>query len=196
MNQLAIIRKHLKGIDMAFDGVKTTETKKRAGGMIREAFHRYEGFCLPALEVGGTVTVDPVPAVTLVADVYPGTLGGEVGGLGVGVAAEVGRPVEAVETASVWVCAVEEVTGTFAPSTLVGPEGVDVLPDKMIGGWPELAEVEIIGLAPNRRSLKGWLVADRRTVSVERGLRSWKAGDVVKTRLVRAGQFPLFRIMV
>ncbi len=75
-------------------------------------------------------------------------------------------------------------TGTFYPETVT----------EEIGGWPMKAIIQIVGLAPNRRLLKARL-GDERMVSVERGMRPWRPGEKVISKLVRAGSSPLYRIM-
>lgn len=78
-------------------------------------------------------------------------------------------------------------SGTFYPET------VSSVPEpKWIGGWPEYAFIEVVGLFPNRRSLKG-TIGDGRTVHVERRM-DWRPGRI-KGRLVRAGASALYRTM-
>ena len=79
-------------------------------------------------------------------------------------------------------------TGTFYTETFQTESPVEI-----IGGWPDKSEVKLIGLAPNRRMLRGTL-GDGRLVSIERK-QPWTAGAVVQTKLIRAGASPLYRIM-
>jgi len=184
MNPLPTIKKHIRALDAAFDKIKSPETKKQAGGLIREAFIRYEGFCLPSLTVTEAPTIAPQSSETLGGvTVFPAVPESSVDGL---LAAMQGDGVVASDEEPAVEGDLPGATGPFYPETVVAPA-------EQIGGWPCTAEVEIIGLAPNRRSLKAKLVQDGRPVSMERSLQNWKAADRVAGKLVRAGQYPMYR---
>jgi hypothetical protein len=79
---------------------------------------------------------------------------------------------------------------TFYHETAV--VGSEPVPVELIGGWPVRSQIDLTGLAPNRRMLKGRL-EDGRVVSVER-----RVGAVgrVTGRLMMAGVSPLYRVVV
>lgn len=190
---------HLKGLERSFEGIKTAETRKRAGGMIREAFIRYEGFELPCMQ--GEVPLGvPAPSVIL------GVPEAVEGGVSVGecqVSFSEGRPAEAARMVEIYKGnpVLEPITDSDweVRDNLEGvADGGDrpfiETPVAMIGGWPERAGVVISGLAPNRRHLRGTL-PDGRVVTVERTMaKEWKGGQTVTCRLIRAGAAPLFRV--
>jgi hypothetical protein len=83
-------------------------------------------------------------------------------------------------------------SGTFYHETAVVGSEPAPAPVEQIGGWPVRSVIDLTGLAPNRRMLKG-RIEDGRIVSVER-----KVGAVgrVTGRLMMAGVSPLYRVVV
>jgi hypothetical protein len=196
MNQLAIIKKHLKGISVAYAGIKTPETLKKAGGMVREELMRYEGFEMPSLAVSATLN-----GVSVLGGVEGGPEGGNApkaketgfpgittttqGGVTTVYPADYGEDKE-VEAQRI----IQDLTKEPATVTLAEP-----VPVETVGGWPVSPEVEVCGLAPNRRHIRAKL-GDGRVVTVERSMgRVWTNGERVKCRLIRAGGAPLFRFV-
>ena len=209
MNPLASINKSIRELEASWPKCKTEESRGKARDAIAAACNRM-GLGFFEMVVPDGVAGVPAPSVVMsVPDVFPGTLGEELPGGGVVVTPEVGRPVELKETGSVEVyngnpvlppVSDHEWEGSASHSVTVAeqvkhespvlaPHPVDI-----IGGWPERSQIEIYGLAPNRRHLRGKL-DDGRVVTVERTFgRVWTNGEKVACRLIRAGGAPLFRV--
>jgi hypothetical protein len=177
MNHLSIIEKHVKAIESSYLNIKTDGTREKA----RWAIHGLNGRLFAGNE--SVAIPEPVQASVPVEAVLTREEGKSDCGA-VSVAASL--PVVPEEPAIVGDL---EGSGTFYPETVTS------LPVEMIGGWPERGEMEIMGLAPNRRHLTASL-PDGRKVSVERTFgRLWKPGEKVQCRIVRAGAAPLFRVV-
>jgi hypothetical protein len=198
MNYLAQVKKHATLMEVAYGNIVTPETGSKAFEVIRDSLGRmgFNPSGIPVGSTGGVVTVvsgEPnsvttglcAPAVespaTVTEAAQDGLLMAMING---GVVVSETPKVEGDVGSTSGMFTVEAGHLVKDPS----PE-----PDK-VGGWPAEAEIEIVGLAPNRRSLKAKLL-DGRTVSLERTLTNWKAADKVKGKLVRAGAFPLYRMV-
>lgn len=206
MNPLASISKSLRELETSYGKIKTEETREKAQNAIADVMGR----------------IRPVGAVSVWSDTALSEASGG-GGATVTLGEDQKRPESvsvgsAFVSKETWedgtttvypagykpfvdegergpgVCEHEiegdlEGSGTFYPETVVA----SVPEPQWIGGWPEYAFIEVVGLFPNRRSLKG-TIGDGRTVHVERRM-DWKPGRI-KGRLVRAGSAPVYRTMV
>jgi hypothetical protein len=200
MNPLAAISKNLRELEKAWGQIKTPETMEKA----RDAWHAThrrvcpmrepEGPVVSAASVEGegvslTVTFGEKQDAPQSVSVGPE----RVYGSGVGESFKDG--VTTVFPADYKPITEEPAvegdlpgqTGTFYPETVTAEPEVN-----WIGGWPEYAQVKVVGLFPNRRSLKGSL-SDGRTVHVERKM-GWEPGEV-RCRLIYAGAAPRYRTM-
>lgn len=204
MNQLSTINKSIRQISEAYQKIKTEETRKKADIAIRGLVWMYtQG----AGESGASVGTETVggATVSIVAEMgVSGQESGKEGALGVqGSNAVVTSTSGGVTTVypKGYVFSKEEPkvegdvgdTGTFYTETVVTEPAVEAPKPEEVGGWPVRGEIEVIGLAPNRRMLRGRLV-DGRVVNMERTIRVWKAADRVVGKLVRAGSSPLYRV--
>lgn len=208
MNQLAVLNKHLRLAGEANAKITGVESRKKANEAIRGFAVEVGGFSLGELLEGAAQVTVQVPSVIL--GVPEPLAVCSVGGSTEIPTTEL-RPVEAAISASAEIYkgnpVLEPVTdhkfevGEPGPGVMevigdthVAEQDVVADPIPQVGGWPMTGEVSIMGLAPNRRSLRAKL-PDGRTVSVERNLSNWKVADSVKCRLIRAGQYPLYRIV-
>lgn len=189
MNPLNSIRKHLVGLEASYVGIKTDTTRAKAKDMILESCSRMGMGFLP-LVVGETVTALSQNEIQVTETVDSGTtvslsVDCSVGETGI-LSPVVGESApKAVET---------PVLPVVVGGAEVGSPPVVVTERvELVGGWPITGEIEVVGLAPNRRTLKGKL-GDGRTVSMERSLKPWKVGEVVRAKLIRAGTYPLYRV--
>lgn len=209
MNPLAAINKNLRELEKAWGKIKSPETLDKA----REAWHATHKRVCPVREPEGRVGVWTDTALSEASGGGGATvtLGGDQNApasVSVG-SGFVSREEWKDGVTTVYprdykpfvdegergpgVCEHEiegdlEGSGTFVVETVVP----SVPEPQWIGGWPEYAFIEVVGLFPNRRSLKG-TIGDGRTVHVERRM-DWKPGRI-KGRLVRAGAAPLYRCM-
>ncbi len=176
MNHIAIINKHVRALQATYSNIGSSETKQKARdavvGMLSSWWGSRETWG------AGVVAMQPIPVPVEVSVPTEAVSTPVVAESGCGANTEpVALPVIEGDLPGA--------TGTFYAETVVAPVA-------QIGGWPVAASMTVIGLAPNRRTVKGRL-EDGRVVSLERS-GSWKAGDVVGVRLIRAGTFPLFRV--
>ncbi len=205
MNQLAIIRKHLKGIDVALGAVKVPETRNRAYDMLMEAEGRWWGDRPRVVGVPAETVVIAIPeavaGVNQGGEALPAALRDEavLGGF-VAPWAVLTPPLETYKGNPVLEPITDHTWEVGEPGPGVMPEVVttetpaEIPPVNLIGGWPERAEIVISGLAPNRRHLRGTL-PDNRVVTVERTMaKEWKAGQKTTCRLIRAGAACLYRV--
>jgi len=171
MNQLAIIRKHVKVIEKVYGEIRSPETRGRAREMVVDMVSRM----LPG------ETRNEAPTVVLSSGGSQTPVDGDMG-------------CNAKEAAPEVI-----LTPVSDHEVEKGGEGLVVNAEprvEMIGGWPAVSPVTLYGLAPNRRTFIGRL-PDNRGVLVERGLgQNWKCGDGVKCRLIRAGSHPLYRTVM
>jgi len=209
MNHIAIVNKHLKGLESAFAAIGSTETLQKAREAVRQTNlklgiePRSEMSCLQAQSEG----VAAVPTITFVVGRSDsvGGVSAPISSQNVCTATETGSDSLSSAFLNDGVVAEEPsdpkiegdlpgCTGTFYYETVRTPESAAGDPEiELIGSWPASALITVIGLAPNRRSVKCRLPEpDGRIVSMERS-GTWKAGDEVKVKLVRAGTYPLFR---
>lgn len=207
MNHLAIVRKHLRGLESAYGQITGVDTKRKAREELSDAYFRIIG---PV--VGETATVDSATTITATID-------------GIATPAQLlpDMPVKAAETpeaaipaapilaytpaASLETPSVPEVvgdlpgqTGTFYPETAVADQSPVPVAVPSVDGWPVEAKLTVIGLSANRRHLKGRVWTEEggdsgRLVCMERNLGAWKVGDAVKAKLIRAGANPLYRMV-
>jgi len=224
MNQLAIIAKHIRGIDEAYHRIKTRETQKKANDMIVSGMTwwpflmglggvpdsspnlPYKDKSPVVGESGASVGTETVGGASVVLGVEKAVEGQGMGKDEVlrafendGVVTSTSGGVTTVYPKG-YVFSKEEAkvegdvgdTGTFYTETVVAGPAVEA-PKEKVGGWPVSGEIEVIGLAPNRRMLRGRL-GDGRVVNMERTIRVWKAADKVVGKLVRAGASPLYRV--
>jgi len=184
MNQLAVLNKHLRFAREAYDKIKGVESRKKADAAIRE-------FC----GVGGDIV--GVPAETVVISI-PEAVGGGIS-LGGGEASP--SETVAVEAAVSAPVAVEMYRGNPVCEPVsdyeVKQENVtiaqpEIPPVEMRDGFPVKAKVIVGSRCINPKLLAGKL-EDGRAVSLERGFRQWKVGDVAECELARAGGAPLYR---
>ena len=185
MNYDAMVKKNLAALEAAFAEMKPV-TKERCGAMVRDAVARMMPVPAP-LPV--TIPADPL-ARAMVED---GIVKSPPVWNGVTTTSDgVSTFVKVIDEHPVEEPAIEGdlpgTTGTFYTETFQTESPVE-----FIGGWPDKSEVKLIGLAPNRRMLRGTL-GDGRLVSIERK-QPWTAGAVVQTKLIRAGASPLYRMM-
>lgn len=192
MNPLAAINKNLRELEKAYGQIRSEETRTKADNAIGDVIGR----------------IRPVQAVSVWTDTALSEASGG-GGATVTLGADQNAPASvsvgsAFVSKETWKDGVTTVypadyeepkiegdlegSGTFYPETVVA----SVPEPQWIGGWPEYAFIEVVGLFPNRRSLKG-TIGDGRTVHVERRM-DWKPGRI-KGRLVRAGAAPVYRTM-
>jgi len=218
MNPLASIAKNLRELEASYGKIKSEETREKAQIAIGMACGRMAVPPLPNVDLqlvafakpesvsvasGGSVTLEAdlgrVGENNVTASVSVGSVG--VTGIktewkdGVTTVYPVEKPFVDEGEPGPGAClpvvpeepAVEGdvggSSGTFYPETVESPV-------EMIGGWPERSEINVVGLFPNRRSLRG-LLPDGRGVHVERRM-DWKVG-MIRGRLVRAGAAPLYR---
>ena len=173
MNYDAMIRKHLKGLDevlAAVDGKPETKERIRATvkSWVNEKFPSIVHSGITTVSSSGTTTVYPadyVPSSVPFFSTQP-------------IVPE--EPFIEGDTPGA--------TGTFYTETLITES-----PPEMIGGWPDKSLVRVLGLAANRRHIRGTL-GDGRMVAVERK-EPWTAGSEVRAKLVRAGASPLYRMV-
>ncbi len=194
MNPLAAISKNLRELESAYGKIRTDETREKANSAINSVMDRIQP---PRVELREVTFPSIAPLVEeFMAPVATVTLGADQNAPA---SVSVGSAYVSKETwkdgvTTVYPAGYEEpvvegdvngTSGTFYTETVTSvPE------PQWIGGWPEYAFVEVVGLFPNRRSLKG-TIGDGRTVHVERRM-DWKPGRI-KGRLVRAGAAPLYR---
>ena len=164
MNPLNSIKSHLKHIESMWGAIKSGDTRLKARAMIDEASSR---MLLP------TNTVNVVPSEFL----------GSGEALG---CAPTEPPPEPKETAPTPIPEPPPVDNEH-----VAP-GCEQFSEPLIDSWPSSSPITILGLAPNRRSLRASL-PDNRVVSVER-IPQIQIGSTPQARLVRAGRYPLYRI--
>lgn len=211
MNPLNSIKMHLKGVEKAYGQIVTSETRDKAteiiqGGVSRMGIPAVFVGMPPVVEYGNPVVPQDLPAVAVVAtEGYKATTTDSL-------------PVESKETGfpGVSTTVANGVTTVYPHDYEEGERGpgafsheIEGDTDKaerdidpclapkvdMIGGWPERGEVEVWGLAPNRRHLRGKL-DDGRVVTIERTFgREWKPNEKVTCRLVRAGAACLYRVV-
>jgi hypothetical protein len=164
MNPLASIKKNLRGLEEAFGQAKSKETRWKCEEAMRESVGRMVPRWFEHAGPTATLSVNGVPVLN----------GGEVA---------------------------TESVGAVVPSETVtvncaAPVGAVAVVDKAqppIDGWPVEAEIQVGGLFPNRRRLKGEL-EDGRVVAVERrpGVQT---GSRVVGKLVLGGRPPLYRVV-
>ena len=164
MNPLNSIKSHLKHIESMWGAIKSEDTRLKARAMIDEASSR---MLIP------TNTVNVVPSEFL----------GSGEALG---CAPTEPPPEPKETPPTPIPEPPPVDNEH-----VAP-GCEQFSEPLIDSWPSSSPITILGLAPNRRSLRASL-PDSRIVSVER-IPQIQIGDTPHARLVRAGRYPLYRI--
>ena len=172
MNPLNSIKSHLKHIESMWGAIKSEDTRLKARAMIDEASSR---MLLP------TNTVNVVPSEFL----------GSGEALG---CAPTEPPPEPKETPPTPILESPFTVGGAPASSPIPPTDLPTvsLSEPLIDSWPPSSPITILGLAPNRRSLRASL-PDNRIVSVER-IPQIQIGATPQARLVRAGRYPLYRI--
>lgn len=196
MNPLASLKKHLTGIQTVMRGKMKPETRQKAAEMIFGVLYVYgQNPVEPAKGVSAEFAeAPPAPPVMYRESWNNAPEAKETAFMDQG---EPGPGVVPVIAAEVVLTPVSdhEIEGDNGGSGMFYPSSVTMGgPVEEIGGWPAEAEVEMLGLASNRRSIRG--VSGGKAVCVERSLGNvWKAGERVKCRLVRAGGVPLYRML-
>lgn len=192
MNPIASINKSLRELEAALPKCKTPESRGKARGAISAACSRMGLGFFPLVVPGGDSVGVAGETVNIA---IPEPVGGVLVGVEGQATPEGEKPVEAKETGK---DAVLEPVSDHDHEVLVKVEHekIEKVPEgeKEIGGWPVEGRVTIMGLAANRRSLRG-ILEDKRGVCVERHFRTWKVGERVGVRLIRAGANPLYRVM-
>jgi len=176
-NHVLTCQKALKDWASAYEKIKGVEAKRKAREGIQDLFSSV---------VGVPGTANSGPTVTLTVDASEMPVGASVSHDPTGGILPPNYPVESKGMAFV-----DE--GEAGPGIMEGdlePAERDIPPVEMVDGWPMRAEIKVIGLAPNRRMLKG--VLGEKFVSVERKP-GW-ANRVYPMKLIRAGIAPLYRI--
>ena len=179
---------HLKRWVEGYGKIKGEGARKRARDGLIDLYSSVVsvgGGEVVTVVTGDTVTVDSGTTTTFSVS----TVSGDSSVASVPVVAKETAP---VEVPSVPVEIEGDVGGTGMIDAVV--EEKAEAPVEVVGSWPMVGKFDLIGLAPNRRTLKGRMVGDGRVVSLERNLKAWKSGDTVNAKLIRAGAFPLYRI--
>jgi len=192
MNYLSIVKKHMELAEVAYGNIVKPETREKAIGIIHESFARMgipERYI--AVTVGAVSSGEAAPSVIVA---IPEAVVGVSEGGATQTLAEVPKPVESAKTPEMYkgnpVC--EPVTDyevTDKPVANVPPEAPPV---EMRDGFPVKAKVIVGSRCINPKLLAGRL-EDGRQVSIERGFRNWKVGDVAECELARSGGSPLYR---
>lgn len=193
-----MVRKHLKGLEAVYAAIPNETARTKARDEIAAAFGRMGYGAVkaeaPFVDQGepgpGSMAIPPVDFTQNTHTVVTMSSGG--------VTTVFPSNYNTVASCEVPVIEgdVNGSSGTFYTETMVTTLPAAETPVEQIGGWPVIATVAIMGLAPNRRSLKGRVTvgSDSKIVSVERkpGVQT---GSNVKGLLVRAGAAPLYRVV-
>lgn len=208
MNHLASVKKIMSCLEVAYGRIATEGTRQKAKDEISAGCARMGLGFFPMV---GPDTVNVVPSLSLrlpedgkpewVAAFAPeipsmsvsvlvagANQGGEALPAGLREDAPKAKETGFVDEGELGPGVMTEVVGDLTPAE------TDLPVVELIGGWPKVAEIEVTGLAPNRRMLKGRLVSDGRSVSMERTMKAWKVMDRVSAKLMRAGGSPLYRV--
>jgi len=186
MNPLNSIKMHLKEVENLFGEIKSPQTMSKALLLVDGFKMKFAGAIEGAVSMG-----EPAPSVIVA--IPEAVAGANQGGEALPVSLQ-DKPVEAAVSAPV---AVEMYRGNPVCIPVTDYEVTDkvvanVPPVEMRDGFPVKARVIVGSRCINPKLLAGKL-EDGRQVSVERGFRNWKVGDVAECELARAGGSPLYR---
>jgi hypothetical protein len=176
MNPLPTVTKSVLAISTAYAAAKNPDVRRKCREMVMDLA---SGMC-PAVSENSSTVASPSPILSVV----------DAAGVSVAVSA----PDAVGSKESVSEGADPEIEGDLpgTSGTFYHETALVAAPVELIGGWPVRGAIDLTGLAPNRRMLKGRL-EDGRVVSVER-----RVGAVgrVTGRLMMAGVSPLYRVVV